>query len=93
VQRGCELLAVLPDMPNRTSTVRLYGQVPGEATHASITKPEITLGWKGLHLRAGEIVLISHTRGHKVYINTGAPRSTDQSRSPPRLVPAQRSAP
>ena len=57
------------------------------------SQPETTLGEKGSPLRAGEIVLISDTQGHKVYINTAALLSTGPSQDSRSLRPTHPSAP
>src|SRR5271157_3633250 len=56
-------------------------------------QPETTLGEKGSLLRADEIVLISDTQGHKVYINTGAVFSTSLSQGSRPLAPTPPSTP
>jgi|GEM_PF-5932213 hypothetical protein len=57
------------------------------------SQPETTLRGKGSPLRADEIVLISDTQGHNVYINTGALLSTSPSHGSRPLGPTQPSAP
>jgi penicillin-binding protein 1B len=56
-------------------------------------QPKTTLGGNGSLLQADEIIPISGTQGHKVYINTGAVVSTSLNHVSPALVPTQPSAP
>ena len=68
-------------------------EVPAGIAMGPQNQPETTFTGKGSLLRADEIVLISDTRGHKVYINTGALLSTIPSHSSPPLAPTPASAP
>ena len=55
--------------------------------------PETALGGKGSPLPADEIVLITDTQGHRVYVNMGALLATGASYGARPLGPAQPSAP
>ncbi len=73
-----------------------FPPIQGEPTEVALGtqgQDETTLGGKGSPLRADDIVLISDTQGHKVYINTGAPVSTGPSHGSRPLDPTQPSAP